>query len=650
MKVTIKYKIIIIFSFLSLLSILFLSSTAYYNAKKMSYTMIESDLKHTTDAFASLVLATINSSAKGYLEGAVASGADIVGLTYYQSLRNATNENVAKYDASQALLEQNIINTGYFFILDKNGTILYNNNRAQIGKNIANQEGFDKLINDKKGFAEVTSNGSKALAAATFFEEWEWIIIGVAPKEDFKTLLNTADFRDYILSVKIGDTGYGFVMGTDGTPVIHPALEGKNLIDSKDSDGRLFIKEIVTNKNGKIVYPWKNPGENVARDKIVIYKYIPEVDWVVCAGSYIKELEAPLTSMRNIMLVESPIILIIFIVASYLAAAAITRPLLSFISVFKQIASGDLTKKIELKSNDEIGMVAQEFNSFVDNIRNTIISVKDATSSVASATSELSSTAEELSATSESQSRQMGDIAGGMSDVSHSAEEVVQHVEVTGRKVEEALSVTEKGKDYVSDAVNKISEIKDKTAGLGETILSLSKSSVEIGNIIGVINDIADQTNLLALNAAIEAARAGEAGRGFAVVADEVRKLAERTQNATKEVGDIITSLQKETALAGSGMKEAEKSVNEGIASAEETRSVFDEIVAAAEQIHEETAMVMMLVQQQTQSTHSVNGNLQGIASGVEQSSIAFAEVTHTVNNLQIQTENLTMLIEKFKV
>ena len=97
-------------------------------------------------------------------------------------------------------------------------------------------------------------------------------------------------------------------------------------------------------------------------------------------------------------------------------------------------------------------------------------------------------------------------------------------------------------------------------------------------------------------------------------------------------------------------MIEAEKSVNEGIASAEETRSVFEEIVAAAEQIHEETAMVMMLVQQQTQSTHSVNENLQGVASGVEQSSIAFAEVTHTVNNLQVQTENLTMLIEKFRV
>lgn len=650
MKITIKYKIIIVFSFLSLLTILFLSSTTYINAKKMSYSMIESDLQHTTDTFSSIIRASINSSAKGYLEGVVDSGLNIVNLTFMQSLRSAYDSGIAQYDASQALLEQTIVNSGYFTILDHTGTVLYDNSRTEIGKNLAAAAGFSELIKDRSGFAEVTANGRQALAAAAFFDEWEWIVIGIVPVEDFKTLLNPADFRDYILDIKIGDTGYGYVLDNTGTPIIHPALEGQPLIDSKDSDGRFFIREIISNKNGEIIYPWKNPGETTSRDKIVIYKHIPEVDWIVGVGSYIEELEAPLIRMRNIILIESPIILAIFIITSYLAAAAITRPLLSFIAVFKHIAGGDLTKKLEVNSGDEIGTVAKEFNIFVDNIRSTMISVKDATGTVASATSELSSTAEELSATAESQSRQMGDIAGGMSDVSHSAEEVVQHVEVTGQRVEEALRVTDKGKNYVTQAVNKISEIKDRTAGLGQTITSLSKSSVEIGNIISVINDIADQTNLLALNAAIEAARAGEAGRGFAVVADEVRKLAERTQNATKEVGNIITSLQHETAQAGTGMIEAEKSVSEGISSAEETRSVFDEIVAAAEQIHEETAMVMMLVQQQTKSTLSVNENLQGVATGVEQSSIAFAEVTHTVNNLQVQTENLTMLIEKFKV
>ncbi|MCD8493166.1 MAG: methyl-accepting chemotaxis protein, partial [Geovibrio sp.] len=326
----------------------------------------------------------------------------------------------------------------------------------------------------------------------------------------------------------------------------------------------------------------EKPERSTTEDKIVIYKYIPEVDWIIAAGSYIEELEAPLIRMRNMIMIETPIILALFILTSYFAASTITRPLLGFVTVFREIAEGDLTKKIMVKSTDEIGTVAREFNIFVDNIRETMLSVKDATNTVASATNELSSTAEELSATADSQSAQVGDIANGMRDVTHSAEEVVFHVETTGKKVEEALVVTEKGKEFVQQTVRRISGIKTTTAGLSETISKLGKSSEEIGNIISVINDIADQTNLLALNAAIEAARAGEAGRGFAVVADEVRKLAERTQNATKEVGDIIASLQKETEMAEAGMQQAEKSVDQGIGAAEETRHVFDEIVTAA--------------------------------------------------------------------
>ena len=650
MKLTIKYKIIFAFSALSLVTILFLATTTYINARSMSYSMIENDLKHTTDTFASIVLASINSSAKGYLDGAVDSGLNTINLTYMNSLRGGYSEKVAMYDASQALLEQNIIENGYFIILNSSGEIIYDRKRDSIGKNLSNSEGFAELVKERSGFARVSLNGVPSLAAAGYFEEWEWIIIGAVPVSDFKTMLDPKDFRDYILSVKIGDTGYGFVLDSEGTLMVHPALEGKNLIESRDSDGRLFIKEMVTNKNGKIIYPWKNPNETSARDKIVIYKHIPEVNWIIAAGSYIEELEAPLIRMRNIILIETPIILALFIITSYIAASTITRPLLGFVTVFREIAGGDLTKKIAVKSGDEIGTVAREFNIFVDNIRETMLSVKDATDTVASATNELSSTAEELSSTADSQSAQVGDIANGMSDVTHSAEEVVLHVESTGKKVEEALEVTEKGKGFVQQTVHRISGIKTTTAGLSETISKLGKSSEEIGNIISVINDIADQTNLLALNAAIEAARAGEAGRGFAVVADEVRKLAERTQNATKEVGDIITSLQKETEMAAAGMQQAEKSVDQGIGAAEETRHVFDEIVAAAEQIHHETSSVMGLVQQQTRSTMNVNENLQGVAAAVEQSSAAFAEVTQTVNNLQIQTENLTMLIARFKV
>ncbi|MCD8493165.1 MAG: Cache 3/Cache 2 fusion domain-containing protein [Geovibrio sp.] len=190
-----------------------------------------------------------------------------INLTYMNSLRGGYSEKVAMYDASQALLEQDILEHGYFIILNSEGVVIYDRKRDEIGKNLSNAEGFAELIKERSGYAHVTLNGVPSLGAAGYFEEWGWIVLGTVPVSDFKTMLNPRDFRDYILSVKIGDTGYGYVLDAEGTLMVHPALEGKNLIDSRDSDGRLFIKEIVANKSGKIVYPWKNPNDQRQRIK-----------------------------------------------------------------------------------------------------------------------------------------------------------------------------------------------------------------------------------------------------------------------------------------------------------------------------------------------------------------------------------------------
>jgi methyl-accepting chemotaxis protein len=647
MKLSIKLKIIISFSILSLIAIGFLSFTGYSNGKKMSYGMMESDLQHITDNFASIVLASVNSSSMGYLEGAVETAYEIVSLAENSFERGAVSVEDAKSEAGEKIVKHKLLEKGYFAVFDANGNILYKPSSVSL-ENASGR--LSELINQKGGTGRVTIGGIEFFASVKYFEPWDWYITSVAPVEDAKMLIEAEDFKEYILSVKIGETGYGYILDNTGTLIVHPASQGKNIGDAKDSSGKLFIKEILKNKNGKIIYPWQNPGDKKARDKIVIYKHIPEMDWIVASGSYIEELEKPLAKMKTVMMIESPVILAVFIIVSYLLAGMITGPLLGFIKIFRVISDGDLTQKISVKSNDEIATVAEEFNLFVEKIRDAILSVKDTTDSVVSATNELSSTAEELSATADSQAGQIGEVASGMDEMTGSSNEVSSLVEATGVKAENALQVTEKGKTFIEETVTKITSIKSTTSGLADTIAKLSQSSEEIGSIMNVINDIADQTNLLALNAAIEAARAGEAGRGFAVVADEVRKLAERTQNATKEVGQIISSLQSETVQAGKGMRIAESSVDEGIESATNTRQVFDEIVGAAEMIHSGTDSVMSLVQRQTGATMNINSNLQGLASAVEQSSAAFAEVSHTVNDLQVQTENLLVMISKFKV
>ncbi len=193
-------------------------------------------------------------------------------------------------------------------------------------------------------------------------------------------------------------------------------------------------------------------------------------------------------------------------------------------------------------------------------------------------------------------------------------------------------------------------DINTKTTHLSDTINKLLESSSQIGEILTVINDIADQTNLLALNAAIEAARAGEAGRGFAVVADEVRKLAERTTKATSEIENIISTLQNESERASQEMSSASISVTNGVEVIETTTTSFSKVVNGVSNVANTTYQLMEGFNIQHQTVQNVNDKTQVIASGIEESNAAVNEISITVDHLQERTEALKRLVGQFKV
>ncbi|TCK59334.1 methyl-accepting chemotaxis protein [Seleniivibrio woodruffii] len=331
--------------------------------------------------------------------------------------------------------------------------------------------------------------------------------------------------------------------------------------------------------------------------------------------------------------------------------SVITNSIRATADMLREISAGegDLTRKLPITSKDEIGNLAQHFNSFTDKLKDIIGTVKMNSESIASGNAELAATSDRLAQNFHEQTMQLSAVASATEEMSTSASEVVHSVQDVTEKAEMANGYISDGRNMLLEAVSSVMSIKSEVENLGQTISQLSNSSEEIGNILNVINDIADQTNLLALNAAIEAARAGEHGRGFAVVADEVRKLAERSQKAIKEIETIIVNLQQESNVASTNMQEASKKVEAGVVVIRNTESMFENIVSSVNTITQASRHIETAVSEQVQAIHNINGNTQILSNGVEQSNISVTEVSNTVTDLQRQTEDLSMLVRRFR-
>ena len=344
-------------------------------------------------------------------------------------------------------------------------------------------------------------------------------------------------------------------------------------------------------------------------------------------------------------------IAVIFLIFLYIFINSLKRALNTLDKLFISIADGDMTVKApNLEGSSEISATFKNINLSLASIREILQSVTEATEDVASSNNQLASTMEELSSTFSEQAHQVGDTASSLDSINSTVKATVDSLKSNQEIVDNTVISANDGRKQLTDLKMSMEKIHEDADSLSDTITNLANSSSEIGNIVTVINDIADQTNLLALNAAIEAARAGEAGRGFAVVADEVRKLAERTQKATSEVTAIVSTLQNEALRASSAMGlEAEK-VKEGVNNIERTEDVFNKIFTGIDGINGVMSSIREDMDNEYSTVQTVHETSTSIATGIEESSNAVNEVTQTIEHLQERVETLKMMLTKFKV
>jgi methyl-accepting chemotaxis protein len=461
--------------------------------------------------------------------------------------------------------------------------------------------------------------------------------------------------KDKVRAVKVGTTGYIYALeakeGKDqGKLTIHPAKEGTSIIDAADSTGRKFIREMIDKKTGIIRYPWINKelGETSPREKTVAYRYLKEWNWVIGVGSYTDEFNGLARLVRNtIVLTTALVIILLLSLLSVLIRQWVTQPIRRLVQQTERYASGDFSAVIAPPAHD--GKPRDEVELLSHGVSSMAASLRDILSRVMTSAHEVSAAAAQVNVTAGQIATGAGEIAGQTMSVATAGEEmsatsgdIAQNCQMAAEGAQRATQSAQNGTDVVLKTVAVMSQIAEKVQESARTVESLGARSDQIGQIIGTIEDIADQTNLLALNAAIEAARAGEQGRGFAVVADEVRALAERTTKATREISEMIKAIQGETrgavAAMEQGVFQVETGTTEAGRSGEALRDIMEQINAVTMQVNQ----IATAAEQQTSTTceiansmHQVTAVVQSTATGAHESATAAAQLNGNAMELQ---------------
>jgi methyl-accepting chemotaxis protein len=462
---------------------------------------------------------------------------------------------------------------------------------------------------------------------------------------------DSALLKESLLHIKVGQTGYLYCMDLDGVLTVHPKNEGESIAKHD------FAKEMLAtapklggDQTGWVRYYWDRNGKQA--EKIVAYKYFPEWKWVVAAGSYMDEFTGGARKVAISISIISLITIGFCIILGWVLANSIIKPLHKMVEMIKDIAQGegDLTKRLEGNDHDEIGELANWFNTFVDKLHDIISQVAFNTEQLASAANEISSSAEELSAGAKEQTNQTAQVSAAVEEMTATIVESSRNTAEAAEKAKGAAAKSQEGSKLASETSNGMNEIVESSNTTAKNIEGLAEKATAIGEIIKVIDDIADQTNLLALNAAIEAARAGEQGRGFAVVADEVRKLAERTTKATKEVAETIKGIQADVANTNAQIADSQKYVLAGRELVEKTNHSLNEIYQSIETVQEMMRQLATASEQQSAAAEQISKSIENVNRITKESAAGTEQAASASEELNRQAEELRKLVGGFKL
>jgi methyl-accepting chemotaxis sensory transducer len=531
-------------------------------------------------------------------------------------------------------------------------SVTAHNEQTLIEENIATFRG--KLINERKQqLKEVTQVAVN-------------IVKRINPGNSQARLAET---KIALTDVQFGESGYFFMYNKQGVNVFHPmkpSLEGKNLLDLTDPKGNKVIQGLLAaaqRGDGYFNFMFEKPGANQLIDKIGYAVMVNNGEWLLGTGAYIDDIEQEVATYRReaeqaldaqllrLTLLGIGIVVITGLIVSWLAQR-IGQPVNNMLDKLNDIASGegDLTQRLSVHGHDEIAQLGHAFNRFVDKLQQTIQRVAHVTAQVNSTARDMSQQMASVAKNLQTHDNETEQVVTAVTEMSSAAQEVAQN---TTQVADAATSATQDAKNaqiQVHESIASVERLVTRMSESSGQVDQLKAQSDKITSVLSVIGEIAEQTNLLALNAAIEAARAGEQGRGFAVVADEVRTLASRTQTSTHEIRDMLDGLHVHVDSAVKTIAESDQECQRMASTSADIGERITSVSAAFSQVNDMTTQIASAASEQTTVTEDIHRNLVSIRDIVASLLSSSEASSHVAAELSTLGQDLDKLVGQFKV
>ncbi|NQY89950.1 MAG: methyl-accepting chemotaxis protein [Colwellia sp.] len=447
---------------------------------------------------------------------------------------------------------------------------------------------------------------------------------------------------------------------TDFTPTmlmhpIKPKLNGTNVANIKDPNGIPFILNMANIARAKgqgfVPYQWPKPGVAEPVDKISFVKGFTPWQWIIGSGTYIDDIDATFSIQRNTLLGYAVLITFIITLVGYIIGRSIIIPTHEASNLMKDIAQGegDLTKTLDHNGRDEISRLAHYFNQFTQKMRNSLTDVATNANQVLEHAESVANASQSAQSLTQNQNDITVQVATAMEQMTSQIRDVSNNANSAEQAANDARVNTTAGKEIISNTINQMQSLSSNIDEVSQVIASLAAESDNIGSVLDVIRGIAEQTNLLALNAAIEAARAGEQGRGFAVVADEVRTLANRTEQSTNEIQQMIQKLQSGAQEAVAAVKISQNISSQTVEQTSKADDSLSEIDRLMEVISDMNTQIARATEQQTQAADEVNLRISDLAGMTDESLATSEQLSEASLQLKSSSNNMSEVVSCFK-